>query len=205
MRQKKFLPLRSQKLAEAFNLQMRQRKQLIIFLLIIQKKFENEFKNGHNCIIGVSGGVDSSYLLHLAGREFGLKPLVYHVDAGWNTQIAVNNIEKIVDGLNLDLYTAVINWEEMKDLQKSFFKSGVSHIDTPQDHAFFATMYKCANEHNIKYILTGGNYSDIGNMKNDNSDNLYPKNRFPYIQKYIDENYKIFEKYKKWNILIRKG
>ena len=58
---------------------------------------------------------------------------------------------------------------------------------------------------NPKYILTGGNYSDIGNMKNDNSDNLYPKNRFPYIQKYIDENYKIFEKYKKWNILIRKG
>ena len=74
-------------------------------------------------------------------------------------QIAVNNIEKLVDGLGLDLYTEVINWEEMKDLQRAFFKSGVPHVDTPQDHAFFATMYKFANKHGIKHILTGGNYS----------------------------------------------
>ena len=84
---------------------------------------------------------------------------IFHVDAGWNSQIAVNNIERLVDGLGLDLYTEVINWEEMKDLQLAFFKSGVSHIDTPQDHSFFATMYKFASKHNIKYILTGGNYS----------------------------------------------
>jgi N-acetyl sugar amidotransferase len=112
-----------------------------------------------DCIMGMSGGIDSSYLLHMMVTEFGLKPLVFHVDAGWNTQIAVNNIEKIVDGLNLDLYTEVINWEEMKDLQRAFFKSGVPHMDTPQDHAFFATMYKFANKHNINNILTGGNYS----------------------------------------------
>lgn len=112
-----------------------------------------------DCIMGMSGGIDSSYLLHMMVTEFGLRPLVFHVDAGWNTQIAVNNIEKIVDGLNLDLYTEVINWEEIKDLQRAFFKSGVPHIDTPQDHAYFATMYKFANKHNINNILTGSNYS----------------------------------------------
>jgi N-acetyl sugar amidotransferase len=112
-----------------------------------------------DCIIGMSGGIDSSYLTYLAKEELGLRPLVFHVDAGWNTQIAVNNIEKIVDGLGLDLYTEVIDWEEMKDLQLAFFKSGVSHVDTPQDHAFFATMYKFAVEHDVKTILTGANLS----------------------------------------------
>ena len=112
-----------------------------------------------DCIIGMSGGIDSSYLLYLAKEKLGLRPLVFHVDAGWNSQIAVNNIERIVDKLKLDLYTHVINWEEMKDLQLAFFKSGVPHIDTPQDHAFFATMYDFASKHKIKHILTGGNYS----------------------------------------------
>lgn len=111
-----------------------------------------------DCIIGMSGGIDSSYLTYIA-TEFGLRPLVFHVDAGWNSQEAVNNIEKLVDKLGLDLYTEVIDWEEMRDLQLAFFKSGVPHIDTPQDHAFFATMYKFAEKHNIKYILTGANLS----------------------------------------------
>jgi N-acetyl sugar amidotransferase len=111
-----------------------------------------------DCIIGMSGGIDSSYLTYIA-TEFGLRPLVFHVDAGWNSQEAVNNIEKLVDKLGLDLYTEVIDWEEMRDLQLAFFKSGVPHIDTPQDHAFFATMYKFAQEHGIKYILTGANLS----------------------------------------------
>lgn len=112
-----------------------------------------------DCIMGMSGGIDSSYLLHKMTTEYNLRPLVFHVDAGWNSQIAVNNIERLVDGLGLELYTEVINWEEMKELQLAFFKSGVPHIDVPQDHAFFATMYKFASENNIKYILTGGNYS----------------------------------------------
>src|SRR4029077_9194644 len=93
-----------------------------------------------DCIIGMSGGVDSSYLTYLAKQQFGLRPLVFHVDAGWNSQIAVNNIEKLVDKLGLDLFTEVINWDEMRDLQLAFFKAGVPHIDIPQDHAFFATM-----------------------------------------------------------------
>jgi N-acetyl sugar amidotransferase len=112
-----------------------------------------------DCIIGMSGGIDSSYLLYLAVKKLGLRPLVFHVDAGWNSQQAVHNIEVLVDKLGVDLYTEVIDWEEMKDLQLAFFKSGLSNIDTPQDHAFFATMYKFAEKYDVKYILTGGNYS----------------------------------------------
>lgn len=112
-----------------------------------------------DCIIGMSGGIDSSYLTYLAKKELGLRPLVFHVDAGWNSQEAVNNIERLVDKLGLDLFTEVIDWEEMRDLQLAFFKAGVPHIDTPQDHAFFATMYKFAELHNVKHILTGANYS----------------------------------------------
>lgn len=111
-----------------------------------------------DCIIGMSGGVDSSYLTYVA-TELGLRLLVFHVDAGWNSQEAVNNIEKVVDKLGLDLYTEVIDWQEMRDLQLAYFKSGVPHIDTPQDHAFFATLYKFAEQHNVKYILTGANLS----------------------------------------------
>lgn len=126
---------------------------------IIEKIKEEGKGKDFDCIMGMSGGIDSSYLLYVMKEQYGLRPLVFHVDAGWNSQIAVNNIERLIDGLGLDLYTEVINWEEIKDLQLAFFKSGVPHIDVPQDHAFFATMYKFASKNNIKYILTGGNYS----------------------------------------------
>ena len=126
---------------------------------IVEKiKQEGQGKD-FDCIMGMSGGIDSSYLTYVAKEKFGLRPLVFHVDAGWNSQIAVNNIEKLIDGLGLDLYTEVIDWEEIKDLQLAYFKSGVPHIDVPQDHAFFATMYNFASKHRIKYILTGANYS----------------------------------------------
>ena len=126
----------------------------------IIKKIKSQGKGkDFDCIMGMSGGIDSSYLLYVMKEKYGLRPLVFHVDAGWNSQIAVNNIQRLIDGLELDLYTEVINWEEIKDLQLAFFKSGVPHIDVPQDHAFFATMYKFASKHKIKYILTGGNYS----------------------------------------------
>lgn len=126
---------------------------------IVEKIKKQGAGKDFDCIIGMSGGIDSSYLTCLAKEQFGLRPLVFHVDAGWNSQEAVNNIERLVDGLGLDLYTEVIDWEEMRDLQLAFFKAGVPHIDTPQDHAFFATMYNFAEKHNIKYILTGANYS----------------------------------------------
>jgi N-acetyl sugar amidotransferase len=112
-----------------------------------------------DCLLGISGGVDSSYMLHLAVKEFGLRPLVFHVDGGWNSELAVHNINVMINKLGLDLYTEVINWEEMKDFQLAFLKSGVPHIDIPQDHAFIATLYNFADQHNIKYILNGGNFS----------------------------------------------
>ncbi len=112
-----------------------------------------------DCILGMSGGVDSSYLLHLAVTELGLRPLVFHVDGGWNSELAVHNIQVMVEKLGLELYVEVINWEEMKDFQLAFFKAGVPHIDIPQDHAFIATLYNFANKYKIKYILNGGNIS----------------------------------------------
>ena len=129
----------------------------------LQKRIEEIKKSGKgkdfDCIIGMSGGLDSSYLVYLAKKVFGLSPLVFHVDAGWNSDIAVSNIEAIVNSLNVELFTEVINWEEMRDIQLAYFKSGVPHIDSPQDHAFFATMYKFASKYNIKNILTGSNIS----------------------------------------------
>jgi len=120
-------------------------------------------KDGRNrdfdCILGMSGGVDSSYMLHLSVKELGLRPLVFHVDVGWNSEQSVKNIQVMIDKLGLDLFTNVINWEEMKDLQLAFFKSGVPHIDIPQDHAYMASLFNFANENNIKYILNGGNVS----------------------------------------------
>jgi len=126
--------------------------------LVVKIKREGQGKD-FDCIMGMSGGIDSSYLTYIAKEKLGLRPLVFHVDAGWNSQEAVNNIEKLVDKLRLDLFTEVIDWEEMRDLQLAFFKAGVPHVDVPQDHAFFATMYNFADKHGIKYILTGANYS----------------------------------------------
>ena len=123
-------------------------------------KIKNEGKGkDFDCIIGLSGGLDSSYAAYIAVEKMGLKPLLFHVDAGWNTDQAVGNIEKLVDGLDLDLYTEVINWQEMKDLQLAFLKSGIPDQDLPQDAAFFSALYKFAREHKIKHVITGGNYS----------------------------------------------
>ena len=130
---------------------------------ILDKKVEQIKRAGagkeFDCIIGISGGADSSYLTYVAKEQLELRPLVFHVDAGWNSQVAVNNIEVLIDKLGLELFTVVIDWKEMRDLQLAFFRSGVPHIDLPQDHAFFATMYKFAEEHGVKYILTGANIS----------------------------------------------
>jgi len=116
---------------------------------------------GHDfdCIMGLSGGADSSYMLHVMVTEYGLRPLVFHVDGGWNSEIAVNNINRLIEKLELDLYTEVINWEEMRDFQLAMFKSGVPHIDIPQDMAFIGVLYKFAEKHGIKHILNGGNIS----------------------------------------------
>jgi N-acetyl sugar amidotransferase len=113
----------------------------------------------YDCIIGLSGGMDSSYVVYYAVEKLGLRPLLLHVDAGWNTPVSINNIKCLVDGLGLDLETFVVNWEEMKDLQLAFLKSQVPDADTPQDLAFFSVLYNYAAKNKIKYILTGGNFS----------------------------------------------
>lgn len=132
------------------------------------KAAENEFKRlideikktgknkEYNCILGVSGGVDSTYLAYLAA-ENGLKPLIVHVDTGWNSEIAVKNIENMVKKLGLDLYTEVVNWNEMRDLQLAFFKASVPDCDIPQDHVFPAILHKLARKYGIKSILSGHN------------------------------------------------
>jgi N-acetyl sugar amidotransferase len=129
-------------------------------LMKIADKIKKTSKNkDFDCIIGLSGGLDSSYAAYVAKEIMGLRPLIFHVDAGWNTDKAVGNIEKLVNGLNLDLYTEVINWEEMKDLQVAFLKSQIADQDLPQDYAFFSGLYKFAKKNKINYVLTGGNYS----------------------------------------------
>ncbi|MFL1915363.1 N-acetyl sugar amidotransferase [Plesiomonas shigelloides] len=115
--------------------------------------------NDFDCIIGLSGGLDSSFAAYIAVKKMGLKPLLFHVDAGWNTDQAVGNIEKLVDGLGLDLYTEVVNWDEMKRLQVAFLRSGIPDQDLVQDAAFFSGLYKFARQHGIKHIITGSNFS----------------------------------------------
>ena len=102
----------------------------------------------YDCILGLSGGADSSYLAYIAKEVMHIRPLIFVVDTGWNLNVAVENIEKIVKGLDLDMYTEVINWKEMSDLQLSFFKAQISSQDFPQDHAV---------KNHIKYVLTGSN------------------------------------------------
>jgi N-acetyl sugar amidotransferase len=112
-----------------------------------------------DCIIGLSGGLDSSYAAFIAKEKMGLRPLLVHVDAGWNTDQAVSNIEKIVDGLKLDLYTHVVNWESVKRMQVAFLRSGIPDQDLVQDAAFFSGLYSFAWKYKIKHIITGSNYS----------------------------------------------
>ncbi|WP_225307564.1 N-acetyl sugar amidotransferase [Nitrincola iocasae] len=129
-------------------------------LQLLAERIQSSSK-GHDfdCIIGLSGGLDSSYAAYIAKEKMGLRPLLFHVDAGWNTDQAVGNIEKLVDGLGLDLYTEVINWDEMKRLQVAFLRSGIPDQDLVQDAAFFSGLYKFARKHRIKHIITGSNFS----------------------------------------------
>lgn len=112
----------------------------------------------YDCIMGLSGGVDSSYVAYTA-KHLGLRPLAVHFDSGWNSELAVNNIENIVKKLGIDLHTHVVDWEEMRDLQLAFFKASVANCDIPTDHAFPAILYREAARHGIKYILSGSNYA----------------------------------------------
>src|SRR6478735_5432112 len=125
------------------------------------KKIVDEIKlrgrgNDYDCLIGLSGGVDSSYVAWVV-KQHGLRPLAVHLDNGWNSELAVKNIEQIIQKLDIDLYTLVVNWDEFKDIQMSFLKASVVDIEMVSDHAIFATMYKLAKNKNISYIISGTN------------------------------------------------
>jgi len=115
----------------------------------------------YNCLIGLSGGADSSYVA-MKAADWGLRPLVVHVDTGWNSELAVDNIERIVKSCNFHLHTTVIDWSEMRDLQLAYLRAGVANQDVPQDHAIFASTYHFAVKHGVRYILTGGNIATEG-------------------------------------------
>lgn len=125
------------------------------------EKLKNEIlkdkKGTYDCVVGLSGGVDSSYVAYLA-KKMELNPLCVHFDNGWNSELAVSNIKKIVDKCGFDLETYVIDWPEFKDLQRSFFKAGVVDVEMLTDHAIMATMFQLRKKHGIKYILSGSNY-----------------------------------------------
>jgi N-acetyl sugar amidotransferase len=110
----------------------------------------------YDCIIGVSGGVDSTYVAWLV-KDLGLRPLAVHLDNGWNSELAVANIEKALKTLGIDLYTHVIDWEEFRDLQVSFLKASTPDGEVPTDHAIFALLYELAARHGLRYVITGTN------------------------------------------------
>jgi N-acetyl sugar amidotransferase len=112
----------------------------------------------YDCIIGLSGGVDSSYVAWLVKKQ-GLRPLAVHFDNGWNSEIAVSNIEHICKKLDIELYTYVVDWNEFRDLQLSFLKAGVANAEFPTDHGIFATLYKLAGQFGVKYIVDGVNHA----------------------------------------------
>ncbi len=123
----------------------------------IVTKIKDEGKGKrYDCITGVSGGVDSTYLA-LQAKKLGLRPLIVHFDNGWNSELAVKNIENIISKLGFDLYTLVVNWEEFKDIQMAYLRASVVDIEAITDHAIIGTLYKLASENDIKYILNGAN------------------------------------------------
>ena len=126
---------------------------LEILVAEIKKKGKGK---AYDCLIGLSGGVDSSYVAWLV-KQYGLRPLAVHLDNGWNAELAVKNIENIISRLGIDLYTLVVDWEEFKDIQLSYLRASVVDIEVVSDHAIFSTMYKLAKEKNIGYIISGTN------------------------------------------------
>ena len=141
--------------AAQYNIPIEQREQK--FQLVINQLKENGRGKDYDCVIGLSGGVDSSYVAHLLVKH-GVRPLALHLDNGWNSELAVKNIENIVTKLNIDLYTHVLDWEEFKSLQISFLKASTPDSEIPSDHAIMALMFQFAVKHGVKHVVTGVNH-----------------------------------------------
>lgn len=132
---------------------------------IVLKIKEDGKNSDYDCMVGVSGGVDSSYVAYLS-KELGLRVLAFHFDNGWNSELAVKNVENIVKKLDFDYETWVVDWEEFRDLQIAFLKSSVANAETPSDHAFLAASYHICAKYKIKYILSGSNFATEGILPN---------------------------------------
>jgi N-acetyl sugar amidotransferase len=115
----------------------------------------------YDCVIGVSGGVDSTYTAWVV-KHHGLRPLAVHLDNGWNSELAVDNIRVVLDKLHIELHTHVVDWEEFRDVQRAFFRASVANIEIPTDHAINAVLHQAAVAHGVKYIITGGNIRGEG-------------------------------------------
>lgn len=127
----------------------------------------------YDCVLGLSGGVDSSYLMILA-KELGLRPLVVHMDNGWDSELAVRNVENLVKATGFDYFNHVVDWDEFRDLQRAYLLASVIDVEVVTDHAIIALLYRTANRHNIKFILGGMNYA---------TEFVLPKEGWNYRQK----------------------
>ena len=122
------------------------------------KEIKEKGKNSkYDCLIGLSGGVDSSYVAYLVAKKYGLRTFAVHLDNGWNTELAVANVEQLVKRLDIDLSTYVLDWKEFRDIQLSFLKSSISNIEIPTDHAIWALLIKTAGKMKIPFIIAGNN------------------------------------------------
>lgn len=124
--------------------------------LINKVKKSGEGKQ-YDCILGLSGGLDSTYMLHLAVKEWGLRPFVFHIDCGWNLPVAEENIRKVCDKLGVELHIEKMDWNELREMQLAWFRTGMEMLDAPQDHAFIALIDRFSRELGVKYILNGYN------------------------------------------------
>lgn len=138
-----------------FNLTKQQKEEELRKIISMIKEKGSKNKK-YDCVVGVSGGVDSSYVLYLM-KKFGLRPLAVHLDNEWNTELSVKNVENIIKKENIDLIHQNVNWEEFRDIQISFLKAGVPDLEIPSDHAIFTYLFEEAAKNDIKYIITGSN------------------------------------------------
>lgn len=129
-------------------------KELEALISAIKKSGEGK---RYDCILGLSGGLDSTYMLHLAVKEWGLRPFVFHIDCGWNLPVAEENIRKVTDKLGAELHIEKMDWNEMREMQLAWFRTGLEPLDAPQDHAFIALIDRFSRELGVKYILNGYN------------------------------------------------
>lgn len=172
-----------------------------LHLLIDKIKKEGQ-KKEYDCIIGVSGGVDSSYVAYLV-KKYGLRPLAIHLDNGWNSELAVQNIQQLLKNLNIDLYTHVIDWEEFKDLQKAFIKSSIENLEIPTDHAITALLFKIADKYGLKYILNGSNLVTEGLYGNSGGSNLDYRLLKDIHKKFGTKKLKTYPSISIWNLAYK--